>query len=86
MQIAQHQHAAPLRNRNAHRQLPHAQRDRLIVVAYGILYTVKRSRALVIRRDDPVSRRQYDLVITKDRVFLEELSERLRARHTIQQP
>ena len=86
LQIAQHEHPTPLRDRHAHRQLSHTERDCPRMRADCLAHTVIRRiiHAYIIERT--VSRREHDLIVPKDRVVPQQPRQSLCTRNTVQQP
>ena len=90
LHIAQHEHPAPLRDRDAHRELSHRQRDRLFVGGDCLLDPVVGAGGLFFLAEPSVARRQHDLILIKERfqiiVFPHELVQSLGRSHTVQVP
>ena len=65
LHVAEHEYPAPLRDRDADRQLPDRERDGFLMGGDGLLHLVIGALGLLFLGEPPVACRQYDLIFVE---------------------
>ena len=86
LHIAQHQDAAPLGDRDAHRELPHGEGDRLLMLRNGRLHLVDGFLRLLVIASPAVTHGGHNLILAKHLVRFQQFFQRADACHAVQIP
>ena len=86
LHIAQHQDTAPLRDRDAYRELPHCEGDRLLMLRNGGLHLVDGFLRLLVIASPPIAHGGHDLILAKHLIRFQQLLQSTDACHAVQIP
>ena len=86
LHVAEHEHAAPLGNGDAHRELTHGEGNGFRIFLNGLLHLVIGLHRFLVLRQLPVPRCQHHMVVPEHRVILQKRCQRFGGAHIVQEP